>query len=89
MYERALQGLEKVLGPDHTSTLDTAYNLASLYSNQGRLADAEALYERALHGFQHALGPSHQKGQVALQNLQSLQQIQGMPYSRKRICILF
>ena len=31
MYERALQGREKALGPDHTATLDTVNNLGILY----------------------------------------------------------
>jgi hypothetical protein len=31
MYQRALQGYEKAWGPEHTSTLATVNNLASLY----------------------------------------------------------
>lgn len=31
MYQRALAGREKALGPDHTSTLDTVNNLGLLY----------------------------------------------------------
>jgi Zinc finger, ZZ type len=31
MYQRALQGYEKAWGPDHTSTLNTVYNLGLLY----------------------------------------------------------
>ncbi|SPO02447.1 uncharacterized protein DNG_05120 [Cephalotrichum gorgonifer] len=30
MYERALQGYEKALGPEHTSTLDIINNLGNL-----------------------------------------------------------
>ena len=37
MYQRALEGYEKALGRDHTSTLDTVNNLGSLYKDQGRL----------------------------------------------------
>ncbi|KAK1625431.1 hypothetical protein BDP81DRAFT_463949 [Colletotrichum phormii] len=43
MYERALQGKEKALGPDHTSTLSTVNNLGIFYSDQGRLKEAEAI----------------------------------------------
>jgi tetratricopeptide (TPR) repeat protein len=50
MYERALRGCEKVLGAEHTSTLDTVHNLGLLYRNQGKLALAEQMYERALRG---------------------------------------
>jgi hypothetical protein len=37
MYQRALAGWEKALGPDHTSTLDTVHNLGNLYRDQGKL----------------------------------------------------
>ena len=61
MYQRALEGYEKALGPDHTSTLNTVNNLGILYKDQGRLTEAESMYQRALSGFQTALGPSHWK----------------------------
>ncbi|KAL4975282.1 hypothetical protein BDW66DRAFT_167301 [Aspergillus desertorum] len=48
MYQRALAGREKALGPDHTSTLDTVNNLGNLYSDQDKLKEAEELYQRAL-----------------------------------------
>ncbi|KAL3485287.1 hypothetical protein BJX62DRAFT_229608 [Aspergillus germanicus] len=50
MYQRALAGFERALGPDHTSTLDTVSNLGNLYSGQGKLHDAEEMYQRALVG---------------------------------------
>jgi hypothetical protein len=56
MYKRALRGKEKVLGTEHTSTLQTVNNLGILYSNQGKLAEAEEMYRRALQGFEKALG---------------------------------
>ncbi|KIJ40800.1 hypothetical protein M422DRAFT_173170, partial [Sphaerobolus stellatus SS14] len=59
MYERALAGKEKALGPNHTSTLGTVNNLGILYSDLGRLEDAERMYERALAGQEKALGPNH------------------------------
>ncbi|KAF4624367.1 hypothetical protein G7Y89_g13802 [Cudoniella acicularis] len=57
MTRRALKGLEDALGPKHTSTLLTVHNLGLLYTNQGKLAEAEAMYNRALQGYEHALGP--------------------------------
>ena len=57
MYQRALQGKEKAWGPDHTSTLDTVNNLANLYSDQGKLVEAEQMYQRTLQGYQEAIGP--------------------------------
>ncbi|KAF4417536.1 Kinesin light chain 1 [Colletotrichum fructicola] len=35
------------------------YNLGLLYSDQGRLKEAEAMYERALQGYEKAWGPDH------------------------------
>src|SRR5580700_4605499 len=46
MYLRALQGKEKALEAEHTSTLDTVNNLGNLYNNQGKMAEAEAMYLR-------------------------------------------
>src|SRR5438034_457792 len=59
MYERALAGCEKALGPDHTSTLNTVNSLGNLYSDQGRLAEAEAMYERQQAGTRKARAPDH------------------------------
>ncbi|PVH91284.1 hypothetical protein DM02DRAFT_734231 [Periconia macrospinosa] len=56
MYQRALQGYEKALGPEHTSTLSMVNNLGSLYADQGKLAKAEEMYQWALQGYEKALG---------------------------------
>jgi tetratricopeptide (TPR) repeat protein len=48
MYQRALQGKEKTLGRNHTSTLNTVNNLGNLYADQGKLAEAEEMYQRML-----------------------------------------
>jgi tetratricopeptide (TPR) repeat protein len=56
MYQRALQGYEKALGPDHTSTLNTVNDLSLLYADLGRLEEAEKMYQRALQGYEKAMG---------------------------------
>jgi hypothetical protein len=33
MYERTLQGYEKALGPEHTSTINIVNNLGNLYAD--------------------------------------------------------
>ena len=48
LYERALRGLEKALGPEHPDTLNSVNTLAMLLSDLGERAEARALYERAL-----------------------------------------
>jgi Tetratricopeptide repeat len=45
MYDRALAGYEKALGPEHTSTLGTVHGLGVLYSDQGKLDQAEQMYD--------------------------------------------
>ena len=59
MYDQALEGYEKVLGPEHTSTLDIVHNLGFLYAARGQLNDAEAMLNRALGGREKALGSGH------------------------------
>jgi Tfp pilus assembly protein PilF len=39
------------MGSEHTSTLDTVNNLGLLYSDQGKLEEAEEMYQRALKGY--------------------------------------
>jgi tetratricopeptide (TPR) repeat protein len=59
MYQQALQGKEKALGPHHKSTLTTVNNLGSLYANQGKLDKAEEMYRRALEGYNKRFGSNH------------------------------
>lgn len=56
MYQRALQGTEKVFGPEHTSTLDIVNNLGNLYMDQDKLVEAEQMFQRALQGYKKAFG---------------------------------
>jgi Tfp pilus assembly protein PilF len=72
MYQRALAGKEKALGPDHLSTLNTVNNLGLLYSHQGKPKEAEEIYQRALTGKEKALGPDHSKTHTAANNPLSL-----------------
>ena len=39
---------EKALGPDHPDVAISLNNLAALYNDQGRYADAEPLYKRVV-----------------------------------------
>jgi tetratricopeptide (TPR) repeat protein len=77
MYERALQGKEKVLGAEHTSTLDTVHNLGVLYTDQGKLDEAEKMYKRALQGLEKALGAEHTSTLGTVNNLGILYRNQG------------
>lgn len=72
MYQRALAGFEKALGPDHTSTMDIVNNLGVLYKGQGKLKEAEELYQRALLGKEKALGLDHTSTLMAVNGLGNL-----------------
>ncbi|CAI7640791.1 unnamed protein product, partial [Penicillium viridicatum] len=77
MYQRALAGYEKALGPNHTSTLVTVNNLGNLFSDQGKLKEAEEMYQRALAGYEKALGPNHTSTLDTVNNLGVLYSDQG------------
>ena len=59
MYERVLRGREKVLGPDHLSTLITVKNLGNLLHAHGKYDEAKVIYERTLRGCEKVLAPDH------------------------------
>ncbi|OQU98756.1 Tetratricopeptide repeat-containing protein [Cladophialophora immunda] len=77
MYLLTLAGYEKVLGVDHTSTLDTVHNLGGLYCTQGKLGAAEKMYQRALAGYEKALGVDHTSTLDTVDNLGVLYRDQG------------
>ena len=77
MYMRALQGREKALSAEHTSTLHTVNNLGNLYRDQGKLVEAEKMYMRALHGVEKTLGAEHTSTLHTVNNLGVLYKDQG------------
>jgi tetratricopeptide (TPR) repeat protein len=77
MYQRALAGYEKALGPDHPSTLRTVNNLGNLYCAQGEIVEAEQMYQRALVGKEKALGSYHTSTLQTVHNLGKLYYEQG------------
>ena len=58
-YKRSLAIYEKALGPEHPDVGTSLNNLAALYADQGRYAEAEPLYKRSLAISEKALGPDH------------------------------
>ncbi|KAF2179982.1 hypothetical protein K469DRAFT_593887 [Zopfia rhizophila CBS 207.26] len=59
MHRRALEGYEKVLGPEHPHTLTSVYNLAFLVHRQQQHSAASELYRRAHDGYTRTLGTQH------------------------------
>lgn len=72
LFERALAISEKVLGPNHPSTMSSLNNLASLYQAQGNYTQALPLYKEALAISEKMLGSSHPETANLLNNLASL-----------------
>ncbi len=67
----------KSFGPADLRLATTLNNLAVLYDEQGRYAEAEPLYKRALAIMEQALGPEHPDVATNLDNLASLYLFQG------------
>ena len=59
MHEQALAARERVLGPDHPSTLTSRHNLALAYRAAGRTDEAISLHEQTLAARERVLGPDH------------------------------
>jgi CHAT domain-containing protein/Tfp pilus assembly protein PilF len=68
---------EKALGPNHPDVAQSLNNLAALYKDQGRYADAEPLYKRSLAIREKSLGPDHPDVANSLNNLALLYNDQG------------
>jgi tetratricopeptide (TPR) repeat protein len=64
--------LRKALGDAHAETLEAQYELASLYTMQGRSADAERLYLSTIEAQRRLLGEQHPSTLRTMGNLASL-----------------
>ena len=58
-YKRSLKIRETKLGEDHPEVAASLNNLAVLYRNTGRYAEAEPLYQRSLKIRETKLGTDH------------------------------
>ena len=64
--------LEKLLGPEYLQVASSLNNLASLYQDQGKYADAELLCKQALAIEEKTLGPEHPNVVTSLENYAAL-----------------
>jgi hypothetical protein len=69
LHERTLADYERILGPDHPSTLTSRNNLAAAYRDAGRVAEAIGLHERTLADRERVLGPDHPDTLASRDNL--------------------
>lgn len=65
------------MGAGHPDTLTSASNLAGLYLELGRHAEAESLHHRALDARERALGAEHPDTLTSVNNLATLYESQG------------
>ena len=87
MYIRALQGYEKVMGLEHTLTLNTVNNLGTLYRKQGKMVEAEQMYIRALQGYEKVWGPEHTSTLRTVNSLGNLYRKQGKMVEAEQVYI--
>jgi tetratricopeptide (TPR) repeat protein len=73
MYETVLQARERVLGPDHPSTLATMNNLAAVENNLGRFDEARQMYETLLQARERVLGLDHPSTLATMNNLAAVE----------------
>jgi tetratricopeptide (TPR) repeat protein len=73
----ALEGYEKVLGPEHLDTLTSVNNLGLVLESQGKYEVAEAMYRRALEGYEKVLGLEHPHTLASVNNLGLVLESQG------------
>ena len=67
--EPLLKDAERVLGPDHPSTLASRSCLANAYQAAGRAAEAIGLHQQALAAQERVLGPDHPNTLTSRSNL--------------------
>jgi CHAT domain-containing protein/Tfp pilus assembly protein PilF len=72
-----LRVAEATFGPEHPNVATSLNNLALLYDEQGKYAEAEPLYQRALRIYEKALGLKHRNVATSLLNLAALYRDQG------------
>jgi hypothetical protein len=74
---KAVLEATRILGDDHPGTLANMQNLATTFSNQGRLKEAEMLDVQVLEMRQKALGQKHPDTLASMIGLVSTYQHQG------------
>jgi tetratricopeptide (TPR) repeat protein len=73
----ALSTRERVLGPEHPSTLTSMNNLALVLDSQGKYEAAEEMHRRALELREKVLGPEHPDTLTSINNLALVLDSQG------------
>ena len=76
MYQRALQGYEKVIGVENIMTyilaLNTILNLGLFFAKENNLVKARIMYSKALAGYEKVFGLNHPKCHSLQERIQAL-----------------
>ena len=76
MYQQALQGYEKAIGPDNIITYVPALNIiwgfGSLLEQQADVAQARTMYAKAFCGYEQIFGPEHARSKTLRNKLCAL-----------------
>lgn len=78
-FLRALEGYDRVLGPEHDKTLSVRCALASLYELQKRFDESMALHQEVLDIRRRTFGEMHPSVHNSLHNMANLLMAQGKP----------
>jgi len=73
----SVEAREKVLGPEHPSTLTSVNNLGLVLERQGKYEEAEAMQRRAFRAREKVLDPEHPDTLTSVNNLGSVLWRQG------------
>jgi len=76
---RAIEGLDRVFGPEHQVTLSTRNTLASLMELQKRFDEALSLHRQVLEARRRTLGENHPSVHNSLHNIGNLYLAKGEP----------
>lgn len=69
---------KKIQGKEHSNTLSSMNNLASVYSQLGRYEEAERLHKDVLQARRSLLGLEHPNTLTSIRNLAFTYQYQGL-----------
>lgn len=69
LFQQALEGREKAVGPDASFTAEIVSHLGALYTRNGQYNKAEAFLRRALKSLEKAYGPDYTTTQLVTHNL--------------------
>lgn len=78
LFQQALEGREKTMGPDASFTAEIVNHLGALYTRNGQYDKAEEFLQRALKSLERRFGPDYTITQLVRHNLGILQMQQNI-----------